>query len=75
MWAPDGVKLVGNVATPLTSVPVPMETPPSLKVTVPPVGVVDPVCPGTGVMVAVSVVCWPTKEGLMELVTEAVAVY
>lgn len=60
---------MANVATPLLSVPVPMELPPSRKFTVPP-GV--PVPGDTGVTVAVKITDWPNTLGFGEAVKAVV---
>src|SRR5712692_1068280 len=63
LWAPTASEAVVKVAEPPASVPVPMLTPKSLKVTVP-LGVPAP--GATAVTVAVKVTDWPNTDGFTD---------
>jgi hypothetical protein len=64
VWLPTVSEVVCRLAVPFASVPVPRDTDPSLKVTVP---VAVP-----GETVAVKVTDWPNIEGLPEVVSDVV---
>jgi hypothetical protein len=68
VWLPAASDDVVKLAVPPASVALPMETPPSLNVTVP-VGVLELT---VGVTVAVKVTAWPNTDGFTELVTVVV---
>src|SRR5947209_11565647 len=62
VWCPAASDEVEKEATPLVNAAVPSVTPPSIKVTVSPLG-------GTGVTVAVKVMDCPVLAGLAEEIT------